>query len=280
MLLNFQNAIDNKSCENYQSLIDDSSNANILNADTNQYTHATHEQPKSKSKSRKVRGKIQKLKRNNNLRQQNERYIQNMSNEKLSNEEISQLSKGLKFVTTPNTNEKPLRRQLMQDFNEFERRMRWIYFNLYLQTTRKNRIPSMSNLTGNHQLHNPYWALDSYLDEVKLDLSEASFTKPKDNLTNGECKALKDLKNNTKIYLKKADKGTTTVVMIKDDKIKVGQSQLDNTDHYQSLDHPMVIETASKVTSVIEDLYAIISTFFFSLFFIFFISRPYYIVYK
>ena len=43
--------------------------------------------------------------------------------------------------------------------------------------------------------------------------------------------------------------------MNKEDKIKEGQSQLDNTDHYQPLDHPMVAETASKVTSLIEDLY-------------------------
>ena len=93
---------------------------------TKQYsTPATHEQPKSKSKSRKVRRQNQKLIRNNNLRQQNERYIKNMSNEKLSNEEISLLSKGgLKFVPTPNLNAKTLRRQLIQDFNEFERRMR------------------------------------------------------------------------------------------------------------------------------------------------------------
>ena len=55
-------------------------------------------------------------------------------------------------------------------------------------------------------------ALESYLDEVKLDLSEATFTKP-------EYKALKDLKNNTKINLKKADKSTTRVVMNKEDKI-------------------------------------------------------------
>ena len=55
--------------------------------------------------------------------------------------------------------------------------------------------------------------------------------------------------------IKKADKGTTRVIMNKEDKIKECQSQLDNTDHYQPLEHPMVIETASKVTSLIEDLY-------------------------
>ena len=43
--------------------------------------------------------------------------------------------------------------------------------------------------------------------------------------------------------------------MNKEDKTKEGQSQLDNTDHYQPLDHPMVVETASKVTTLIGDLY-------------------------
>ena len=100
-------------------------------------------------------------------------------------------------------------------------------------------------------------AFESYLDKVKLDLSEATSTKPEDNLTIGERKALKDLKKNIKINLmiKKADKGTTRVIINKEDKIKECQSQLDNTDHYQPLEHPMVIETASKVTSLIEDLY-------------------------
>ena len=41
----------------------------------------------------------------------------------------------------------------------------------------------------------------------------------------------------------------------KNSRVKEGQNQLDSTDHYQPLDHPMVVETASKVTSLIEDLY-------------------------
>ena len=58
----------------------------------------------------------------------------------------------------------------------------------------------------------------SYLDELKSELSEATFVKPRDNLTKGERKALKNLKTNTKINLTKADKGTTTVTMNKEDK--------------------------------------------------------------
>ena len=41
---------------------------------------------------------------------------------------------------------------------------------------------------------------------------------------------------NTKINLKKADKGTTTVIMNKEDKLKGGQIQLDNTDHYKPIE--------------------------------------------
>ena len=87
-----------------------------------------------------------------------------MSNEKLSNEEIRLLSKGLKFVPTPNSNAKTLRRQLMQEFNEFERRMRlqFIFANDKKEPhtfyVKSNWKPPVTQSV----------ALESYLDEVKL----------------------------------------------------------------------------------------------------------------
>ena len=51
-------------------------------------------------------------------------------------------------------------------------------------------------------------ALESYLEEVKVQLAEIQLTKPKDNLRNTERKALKTLIENPDINLKKADKGT------------------------------------------------------------------------
>ena len=63
-----------------------------------------------------------------------------------------------------------------------------VNFGVYLQTTRENPPVTQSLV------------LESYLDEVKLDLSAATFTKPKDNLIEGEHKALKEqLKKNTKM---------------------------------------------------------------------------------
>ena len=56
-------------------------------------------------------------------------------------------------------------------------------------------------------------ALETYLEEVKIKLAETPLVKPKNNLPPGEQRALKELMNNKEIILKKADKGTTTVVM-------------------------------------------------------------------
>ena len=74
--------------------------------------------------SRKVRRKIQRLKEitilDNKMKDTSKTCL--MKAFKLRNK---LLSKGLKFVPTPNTNKKTQRRQLMQDFNEFERRMRF-----------------------------------------------------------------------------------------------------------------------------------------------------------
>ena len=60
----------------------------------------------------------------------------------------------------------------------------------------------------------PSVALESYLEEVKVQLAEIQLTKPKDNLPNTERKALKTLRENPNINLKKADKVTRTVVAI------------------------------------------------------------------
>ena len=90
----------------------------------------------------------------------------------------------------------------------------------------------------------PSVALESYLENVKTHLSEISVTKPKNNLSRDEVNlALKELNNNPAINLKKADKGTTTVIMNKTEKIREAQVQLGNRDHYKPLNAPIVKTT-------------------------------------
>ena len=100
----------------------------------------------------------------------------------------------------------------------------------------------------------PSVALESYLEEVKSQLAEIKITKPKNNLSRKEHEALTELKQNTDINLKKADKGSTTVVMNKTDKIREGQIQIEDKHNYRPLSEPMVKETHSKVLRLITDL--------------------------
>ena len=98
-------------------------------------------------------------------------------------------------------------------------------------------------------------ALESYLEEVKLQLTEIQITKPKLNLSREEQKGLNELKQNNDINLKKADKGSTTVVMNKADKIKEGESLLNDEQSYRRRTEPMVKETHNKVMHLITDLH-------------------------
>ena len=93
------------------------------------------------------------------------------------------------------------------------------------------------------------------MEHVKLSISETEITKPKHNLSCNEHKAVKELQKNTAINLKRADKGRTTVILNKGDKIQEAQVQLDNRDHYRPLENPMVTETLRKVDELIAKLH-------------------------
>ena len=67
--------------------------------------------------------------------------------------------------------------------------------------------------------------------------------------------ALKELKNNSTINLKKADKGTRTVIMNKSNKIQEAEVQLENREHYKPLEAPMVNTTQTKVNQIIDKLH-------------------------
>ena len=101
----------------------------------------------------------------------------------------------------------------------------------------------------------PSVTLESYLEEVKLQLADIEIAKPKNNLPYNEIKAMKELKNNPEVNIKKADKGTTTVIMNKNDKIAEGQIQLNDEENYRPLATPMVEQTYTKVEQLIRELH-------------------------
>ena len=97
----------------------------------------------------------------------------------------------------------------------------------------------------------PWELLGKYQDTTCRD----QINKPKNNLSRNEVKALKEFKNNPVINLKKADKGTTTVIMKKAEKIYEANVELDNRKHYERLKAPMVKTTQEKVNDLINRLH-------------------------
>ena len=137
------------------------------------------------------------------------------------------------------------------DFDQFSRRMRL----QYIFNGENNEPHPFHVKSGWIPLVQPSVALESYLEETKVLLAETQFTKPKNNLSYAEQKAVETLRKNTNINLKKADKGTRTVVLNTEDKIQEGQVQLDNTEHYRPLESPMVEEMSSRVKLLIRELH-------------------------
>ena len=146
------------------------------------------------------------------------------------------------------TSESHIRLQLLNDFKAFARRMRLQYM-----FHGQNKEPHPFHVNSNWEPPiQPSVALETYLEEVKTQLAEVKILKPRNNLPHRERQAIKELEQNTNIKIKKADKGTTTVIMNKEDKIREGQVLLDERENYESLALPMVTETSLRVQTLIR----------------------------
>ena len=192
-----------------------------------------------------------KNRRQTKERETNEKFLHNLSSHQLTDSQVSLLSRGLKFIPTPATNETRIKQQLLRDFEQFARRMRLLYI---FHGQNREPHPFHVKSTWMPQVQHSV-AIESYLENVKTQLAEIKITKPKSNLLRNEVKALKELKNNPALNLKKADKGTTTVIMNKADKIYEANVQLDNRKHHERLESPMVKTTQEKVNDLINRLH-------------------------
>ena len=82
-------------------------------------------------------------------------------------------------------------------------------------------------------------ALENYWEETKLEIAWAIFRPQIDHILANERNAISTLKRNSKIKLKKADKGTTTVILDGVQKIDEGWQQLSNDKFYKPLSSPI-----------------------------------------
>ena len=101
------------------------------------------------------------------------------------------------------------KKQLLRDVDHFTRRIRLQYI-FHGENTKPH--PFHVKSTWKPQVQ-PSVALESYLEEVKIQLAELELKNRKDNLNRAEWETLNTQKCDTNINLKKADKETTSVVL-------------------------------------------------------------------
>lgn len=79
-------------------------------------------------------------------------------------------------------------------------------------------------------------------------------TQEKQNLTQPEVQALRDLQNMKHLVIKAADKGSAIVVMSREQYKFEVERQLNDTKYYKKLDKPLYRETIPMVTEIINKL--------------------------
>lgn len=218
------------------------------------YREKGRETQKRKTSNKKHNDRKKKKRRDiiNKSENTNRKYIKNLSDCKMTTGQINLLSKGLKFIPTPFIEDERVKRQLLQDFKQFARRMRLRYI-FHGQDKPIHPFYVKSDWEPPEQSSA---ALENFLEGVKTELAEIKLSKPKQNLPRNERKAIKELKTNYDINIKKADKGSTTVILNKKDKIQEGQIQLNDKQNYLPLEGPMVKETFHKAQNLINELHS------------------------
>ena len=202
-------------------------------------------QGKTKANKRSFRDKNRKSLE----REDREKFLRNTSKQTLTDSEVSLLSKGLKFVPTP---EMPRdKSQLANDFKQFARRMRLKYL---FSHKKKSKIHPFYVKSNWQPPRSHSRALETFLAKVSKSMRELQFSPVPDNLSPSEREALRTLRSNKSINIKKADKGTTTVIMDTQNKASEGLEELNKPTFYQPIDQPMVDVTASKVRDIVDEL--------------------------
>ena len=199
-------------------------------------------------KRRKKRRNSLKNRRQTKERESNEKFLHNLSSRQLTDSQVSLLSRGLKFIPTPATNGTRVKQQLLPDFEQFASRMilRYIYHGQNIEPH-----PFQVNSTWISQVQHSV-ALESYLENVKTQLAAIKIIKPKNTLSRNEVKALKELKNNPAIKLKKGKQRDN------DSNHEQGRQNIrgqGNRKHYEHLKAPIVKTTQEKVNRFINQLH-------------------------
>ena len=180
------------------------------------------------------------------------KYIINRSTHHLTDNEITILSLGLTFVPSTTYHRK---NTIINDFDRYERTMRLKeYFRTNDHQQNKFRIKSDWTPPTDHGNRIP--DLDQYLELTKRDLLLIPRRHTTDNLTPELRQTLKQLQQREEIIIKRADKGSCTVIEDKKTYIRDCADLLTDKKTYEETKDDHRWETYYTIQELSFDAYA------------------------
>ena len=170
----------------------------------------------------------------------------NLSKRHLSKEEISLLSKGLKFIPTPKHINKARIKEKLETYGR-KLRLMWHY--------RNQEREIIINPFKKKSKFNPKRkdaAIEIYLSRLEEEIFALDKKLSYSNLTKQERHALYSLRDDTSIIIKAADKGSGIVVWDREDYLAEARTQLKDKDVYQELKGNIVGPLEKIIKSVLR----------------------------
>ena len=170
----------------------------------------------------------------------------NLSKRHLSKDEISLLSKGLKFTPTHKHINKAL---IKEELETYDRKLRlmWHYRNEEQEIT-VNPFKKKSKFNPKRK----DTAIEIYLSRLEAEIFSLDKKLSYSNLTKGERPAIYSLRDDTLIIIKEADKGSGVVFWDREDYLAEVRTQLKDKDVYQELKGNIVGPLEKIIKSVLR----------------------------
>ena len=185
------------------------------------------------------------------------KYIHNLSKEKFDDITYIALSKNPNFIPQA---ELKSTTELIQDFKNLSRQMRLKYLMQDAPKNKQNPFKKKSTYVPTPTCHN---SLEEYLWLTETELrnlmtrttpnaKEAYIGKTRNNMSKQEMEALKKLKKNTNIIIKRQDKGTGIVILQREDYIECASKRLCKQQYYKVVPDPMIPKICSDIKELVE----------------------------
>lgn len=166
--------------------------------------------------------------------------------------QIELLEKGLSFIPTLDIH-KQQNQTLRKDVTSYHRRLKLA---THFDRTEDEEIPRFQPASlWEPKAKDVPNSLKELIQLDRITIQELpGQIKEKQNINRDQVRALKSLSQNQDIIIKPADKGSSIVIMDREQYVQEGMRQLNNTAHYMPLDAPIYHQTAIDTKRIFKKL--------------------------